>query len=475
MKPSLRSWLLVTLLTVSVAGSQSFAEVNMLANPSFEDNGGSYDGWFTFGSGPQISTPGGDNIIRTGMAAAKIFGEFTGCPGSPQFDVGGFGQGFTPVAGMAYELRGFSFVSSGDPIPGTDTCNRNRLLAQIAFFDAPVEGSVISTNEVVIGDGNFPTDVWRPFVAVSAPAPAGAQRVEAIFLFLQPECDQGAVYVDDTSFCEVTPAAEPNLLANPSFDLDLTGWSTFGNVFHNVDRRTFRTPTGSAKLFSTFEPETDSGMFQTFTAGPGSAWKLDVYSLNTCAADPISEGNDNIGIARVVFRDMANAEIGSTETVILEDDPRSLGHWTRHTVLALDAPEGTVAVEPFILFVSPSLLNGAMWIDDVSFQQLDPVGVGDRPAPSPVAFELSQNVPNPFNPATRIDFVLTQPSRVDLSIYDLAGRQIVSLLREQLESGSHSVTWNGRTASGAPAAAGVYHYVLDDGQGRISRSMSLVK
>jgi hypothetical protein len=459
----------VALLT-AVAGSGSFAQDNLLVNPGFEASGGSYDGWFTFGSGPNIS----NDITRNGLAAAKIFGEFTGCPGSPQLDVGGFGQAFTPVAGMVYELRGSSYVSSGDPILGTNTCDRNRLLAQIAFFDAPIEGNVIATNEVVIGDGNFLTDVWRPF-DVSAPVPPGAQRVEALFLFLQPACDEGAVFVDDTSFFEVTPVVEPNVLANPSFDIDLSGWSTFGNVFHNFDSRTLRTPSGSAKLFSTFEVGVDSGMFQTFAAAPGSAWKLDVYSLNTCAIDPNTGGNDNIGIARIVFRDQSNQEIGSTETVILTEDPGALGRWTRYTVLALDAPVGTVAVEPFILFVTPSLLDGAMWIDDVSFQELDPNAVGDQSAPSPATFELSQNVPNPFNPATRIDFVLTRPSRVDLSIYDFAGRRVVTLVRDELVPGSHSVTWNGRTASGAPAAAGVYHYVLDGGDLRISRSMTLVK
>ena len=43
--------------------------------------------------------PGDDDIARSGIAAAKLFGEFTNCP-APVFDVGGFGQAFTPMVGM---------------------------------------------------------------------------------------------------------------------------------------------------------------------------------------------------------------------------------------------------------------------------------------------------------------------------------------------------------------------------------------
>jgi len=99
------------------AGPRAHADANLLANPGFEDAGGSYNGWFTFGAGVQLSLPAGDNVIHTGAAASKIYGEFTNCPGLPQFDVGGFGQAFTPTAGMIYHLSGYCFVASGDPMP----------------------------------------------------------------------------------------------------------------------------------------------------------------------------------------------------------------------------------------------------------------------------------------------------------------------------------------------------------------------
>ncbi len=461
----------LALLAVSVFPATSSAATNLLANPGFEDGGGSYNGWFTFGAGVQLSLPAGDNIIHTGAAASKVYGEFTGCPGSPQFDVGGFGQAFTPTAGQIYELSGYSFVSSGDPIPGTDTCVRNRMIAKIVFFNAAVGGAELSSNEIIIGDGNTVTDHWHAF-SVSAPAPAGALRVEALFLFLQPACDGGSVFVDDASFTESAPASVSNLLADPSFSSGLTGWSTFGNVYPDSRSFAVRTPTGSAKLYSTFTPDSPSGMFQSFAATPGSAWQLSAYALTTCVEDAITGSNDNYVLARIVFRDSGGIEVGSTDTVVL-DNTAPLGTWTKHTVIAVNAPAGTATVEPYLLFISPTLMDKAAWVDDVSFQELDPTGVGDDPRP--LAFELHQNAPNPFSLSTRVAFDLEAADAVNLEVYDIAGRLVRTLFQGRLSAGPHAVAWDGTTASGARAATGIYRYRLRTSAGEVSRNMILIR
>jgi hypothetical protein len=468
-------WLIVTVVAASALGTQSFAAVNLLANPGFEDGGGSYNGWFVFAdSGARISTSATDNIFRSGLAASKIYGEFTACPGQV-FDVGVVGQAFTPTPGMKYEFTGYSYMSSDDPIPGMSTCLGNRLLAQIAFFDAVTEGTVIATSEVIVGDFETPTDQWIPFSVRSAPTPAGALRVEALFLFLQPGCDTGAVFVDDVSFCELPTVVQPNILVNPSFDTNLNGWNTFGNAF--FEGRTFgrRTPTGAAKLFGAFAAAGDASVItQTFLATPGSAWQLDLYAMTTCVEDPVTGINDNIGIARVLFLDASGAEIGANEMVILDNDS-PLGSWNKKTMFATNAPAATDSVKLLILFVQPTdpLLGGAMFIDDVGLQELNPVAVSLPTTPS--GMKLHQNVPNPFTPNTRIDFVLTQQEAVNISVYDVAGRRVATLFQGQLGPGPHSVTWDGRTAGGASAAAGVYRYVLKTSTGQLSRSMMMLK
>ncbi len=75
--------------------------------------------------------------------------------------------------------------------------------------------------------------------------------------------------------------------------------------------------------------------------------------------------------------------------------------------------------------------------------------------PTRQPFALYQNVPKPFDPATRIAFDRTQPGNIDLSIYDVVGRKIATLLNERRSSGPHFVDWNCRSDAGQAVAAGV--------------------
>jgi len=76
---------------------------------------------------------------------------------------------------------------------------------------------------------------------------------------------------------------------------------------------------------------------------------------------------------------------------------------------------------------------------------------------------LAQNVPNPFNPATRIAFGLERPARVSLRIYDVSGRLVRTLVDAQLGEGRHEAFWDGKDASGAAAASGIYFCRLEAG------------
>ena len=469
-RPVFRFLLSLALLLGVLPSSASANAVNLFANPGFETTTPAYDGWITFGSGIQLSTPGTDNIFRSGAAAAKAYGEFTGCPGPGAFTVGGFFQEFTPTPGKVYELSGYSYVSSSDPVPGTSTCNGNRMIAKIVFYNAAVGGSEISANEVVIGDWNSALDAWVPFT-VSAPCPAGAMRVEALFLFLQPACDTGSVFVDDTFFCEVTPSPDSNVLANPSFDAGIGSWLVFGNAVPESRSYLVYSSPGSAKLFGPFSAPGDaSGMYQQFATSPNQVWRLSVYALNTCRESPVAGTNDNLGIARIVFRDAVNAEVGSNE-VVVADNTSNLGLWKQYSVTAA-APAGAVTAEAYLLFVQPTdpLLGGAMWVDDAAF---DAIGTTDAGGTGASAVRLAQNVPNPFTQSTTIQFQLSRSQEVELDIYDAAGRHVANLLRGDLEAGPHQVSWDGRSTGGVRATPGVYHYVLKTGEGVQARKLIL--
>lgn len=94
---------------------------------------------------------------------------------------------------------------------------------------------------------------------------------------------------------------------------------------------------------------------------------------------------------------------------------------------------------------------------------------------TPLAFRLSQNYPNPFNPVTTIDYTISEKSIVDLTIYDVAGRRVRTLLGERQLPGGYSIVWDGRNDSGMPVATGVYFYRLSAGRNRSVKKMVILR
>ncbi len=93
----------------------------------------------------------------------------------------------------------------------------------------------------------------------------------------------------------------------------------------------------------------------------------------------------------------------------------------------------------------------------------------------PDEFALHNNVPNPFNPTTAIKFDLPKEVRCDLSVYNLNGRRVRTLVSEDVEAGYHRVVWNGKDDSGRELPGGVYFYRLNAGEFSAQRRMMFVK
>ena len=93
----------------------------------------------------------------------------------------------------------------------------------------------------------------------------------------------------------------------------------------------------------------------------------------------------------------------------------------------------------------------------------------------PAALVLSQNVPNPFNPETKINFALPAAGAVALRVYDVRGAVVRTLVAGELEPGYHEYLWDGRSDAGGRVPSGVYFYRLRTAEGDHTRSMTLVK
>ncbi|MCP4633115.1 MAG: T9SS type A sorting domain-containing protein [candidate division Zixibacteria bacterium] len=88
----------------------------------------------------------------------------------------------------------------------------------------------------------------------------------------------------------------------------------------------------------------------------------------------------------------------------------------------------------------------------------------------PIAIDLMQNSPNPFNATTKISFDLISNSRTTLEVYNLAGQLIQTLVDGNLSAGHHNINWDASTYS-----SGIYFYQLTTNDKQLTKRMTLLK
>ncbi len=93
----------------------------------------------------------------------------------------------------------------------------------------------------------------------------------------------------------------------------------------------------------------------------------------------------------------------------------------------------------------------------------------------PEEFSLGQNYPNPFNPLTKIDFALPRTGEAVITIYNILGQEITTLVNQRLNYGYHTVTWRGTDRAGRPVSSGVYFSELRARGFRQTKKMLLLK
>jgi hypothetical protein len=100
---------------------------------------------------------------------------------------------------------------------------------------------------------------------------------------------------------------------------------------------------------------------------------------------------------------------------------------------------------------------------------------GTETPEAPAASYLAQNAPNTFNPSTSIVFGLSSPALVTLSIYDVSGRLVRTLVDGPRSAGMHKQLWDGRDAGGRAVASGVYFYRLRAGSFTDTKKLVLAR
>jgi len=217
---------------------------------------------------------------------------------------------------------------------------------------------------------------------------------------------------------------------------------------------------------------------------PGTGWDaLDTrITVNTFSQIQPYVDADPRGNVYTVWTDLRN---GSSNPDIYYDT-RHNGTWAGNTSIVGAGSDTTNSVQQFPGIVHDDFGAAYVaWTDerlpasigknrDVFYKTgLDVVtGVSTE---KPSLARLLKNYPNPFNPVTRIQFVLDRDARVSLRVFDVHGRAVRTLVDSYLASGQRVVGWDGRDDGGRLLASGTYFVRLEGGGAYLSRTVNLIK
>jgi hypothetical protein len=93
----------------------------------------------------------------------------------------------------------------------------------------------------------------------------------------------------------------------------------------------------------------------------------------------------------------------------------------------------------------------------------------------PSRHTLHQNYPNPFNPVTTLRYDLPENAMINITIYDMLGRQVKTLMDQTQDAGYRSIIWDATNDYGKPVSAGIYLYQIQAGEYMQTKKMVLLK
>ncbi|MDD5360808.1 MAG: M14 family zinc carboxypeptidase [Ignavibacteria bacterium] len=147
--------------------------------------------------------------------------------------------------------------------------------------------------------------------------------------------------------------------------------------------------------------------------------------------------------------------------------------WTRQIfdVSSMISSSNNVRLR-FRLTSDAGVQNSGWYVDDIKITNyLGPVtGIGNINPETPGKYSLEQNYPNPFNPSTQINYSVPKDGMVKITVFDLLGREIRSLVNDFKKAGFYSVDFDGSSLS-----SGFYFYKMESGNYIESKKMMLVK
>ncbi|MDP8211546.1 MAG: T9SS type A sorting domain-containing protein [Candidatus Stygibacter australis] len=192
-------------------------------------------------------------------------------------------------------------------------------------------------------------------------------------------------------------------------------------------------------------------------------------------------GSPELGEIMVNTYNAESQDIVNYVLLIFNDDPSDFEFTDNYGYALVKRPAGIYEVQ------AQRMLYEDVWTGEVEFVSGE---CGDLFIPLTPIYYLSddnssipniksihsiKNYPNPFNPSTTISYTLEETQNIQLTIYNIKGQKINTLVNESCQSGAHSIVWNGNDASGSPVASGLYFYRLKTDNETNSGKLMLLK
>ena len=475
-----KSKLLIFVLVLIFAGSLMGA--NILVNPGFENQKPAFWSAYNTTIGDKINVCSSD--MHSGFHSFRIDKS-----SSTSEEIGWISDNnadlyWNNAGSGSYELSGYVKTSGVN----TDPANDDEKIGIVYEFKDDA-GAELTTQKVWVDQSSADMD-WTQITGVVANL--SEEPASVVIKLIMGKDATGTVYFDDIG-CNTTDSwtMGPFNAGAETVD-DWLNWydannGSYGMVMDNAAHN----GSYSAELFKpdTTESSSEIVYYSVPTAVEEGEWyKVGVWvkteEVNDSSTfEPTYIRKDRLDERIALcyfFHSDANIEegwstLGGDKFVYINQTESSMD-WTHYEV-AEKAPEGATGISVRARFTSHP--TGTAYYDDFSVHKMVVSSVGvDEPDESITKaskFELQQNYPNPFNPETNISFVMPSQAKVNLTIYNILGQKVKTLVDRKLNSGPHSVIWNANDEKGNPVSSGMYIYVLSSGNTKLSRKMILLR
>lgn len=336
-------------------------------------------------------------------------------------------------------------------------------LSAVGATDRSLDYSAVGTGDVADGSAGEVT------FAVTFRDSSGAAKAGQTVSFGITNSGAEAVYLLGASVTEIAAGADLSVEV-------VTGASGVASIVLDAAGGKDAGPTTATVAVTTTAVNSD-GVSRAPSAGFSATWDVPVVAELASFLGSVMPGDgvvlewsvasqtNNLGWE--VFRSMDNVTFEQVGELVL-------GEGTSDELRSYTFSDGQLPVaEVLYYYLNQVDLDGTASRSGVIEVALS--GSGTQQA-LPVANALWQNYPNPFNPETTIGFDLTQPSVVRLTIHDVAGQVVRTVVDGQaLSAGHYNSVWDGRDESGMRVSSGAYFCVLRAGDFTSMRKMVLVQ